>query len=439
VHKFARGSWPPPDKVAFDPESVRLCVEWASPEFVDAPDPGAGLPPPLHLDAEPRASRRRQALLAYCGDRFNFQVAAPPAYYALAGAWLRLGRSLDLDERRGAYWVRFLNAPLLAGLVLLAGAFCRRWVREPADARLGVPLLVAFLPQDSFYAITRDVLSPLVCLAGLMLLLDWRGRERPGALRSALVGLATALAALTHLLNGFLALLLAAALLRRARAGDPGSAAAAGAAAPLPVALWCVRNLLLSGDPTGTAAKIEVLGWTPGFAGFGHPLFRAAGAWTFWEGLLVSLWRGELYWHAQRMAHPSLDAFYAIGSTALLAAAAVAALRRRGADAAPVGWLWACFGIPVLALAALSLAFDFSDSLYPSAAHPFFTSGRLAAGALVPFLVLWVQGAAELLRPVALPRAVLCFTALTCLAMAASEALLMAPVFASPYNLFGPG
>jgi len=38
------------------------------------------------------------------------------------------------------------------------------------------------------------------------------------------------------------------------------------------------------------------------------------------------------------------------------------------------------------------LIYDFHDCFYPSREHPYFTSGRLLLGALIPFLLLFVFG-----------------------------------------------
>ena len=43
-------------------------------------------------------------------------------------------------------------------------------------------------------------------------------------------------------------------------------------------------------------------------------------------------------------------------------------------------------------LGFLSIIYDFQDCFYPSRAHPYFTSGRLMLGALIPFLLLYLYG-----------------------------------------------
>ena len=41
-------------------------------------------------------------------------------------------------------------------------------------------------------------------------------------------------------------------------------------------------------------------------------------------------------------------------------------------------------------LALLSIQFDFGNCINPSREHPYFTSGRLLSGALIPFAVVYV-------------------------------------------------
>ena len=49
-------------------------------------------------------------------------------------------------------------------------------------------------------------------------------------------------------------------------------------------------------------------------------------------------------------------------------------------------------------LALLSIQFDFGESIGPTRIHPYFTSGRLLSGAMIPFALMYVYGIAFLLR-----------------------------------------
>src|SRR5215510_1369172 len=71
------------------------------------------------------------------------------------------------------YWIRFLNVPLVAMMVWLAYVTARTIAPERMDLRIGVPLLVAFIPQNVFYAMNNDVLSPLGFGAVFLCMLQW--------------------------------------------------------------------------------------------------------------------------------------------------------------------------------------------------------------------------------------------------------------------------
>jgi hypothetical protein len=456
ILKYARGHWPGGAIERFDPDTRRLVLLYGTAEYFNPPErfPGGVVPRPLW----PRPDLAAQVLAGPLGELpINQEVHSPPVYYAVAAAWYRLGGWLGLGDGQRLYWVRFLNAPLFALLVWGAYRFCRDWYPGRRELRLGVPLVLTFLPQDVFYSINSDVLSAPMFVVSLLLLLTWYARERPGAGLSAVLGLLVALTFLVKLTNVALPVVFAAtvllAVIRALRGGRaasvlPGAAVALSAAA-LPVALWLARNAVLLGDPTGTRMKIEHLGWSrrPLAALFTHPIFTPGGLFEFWNHLVRTLWRGELIWHYAPMTHPLLDGFYTGSATLLLIAAALARGLRarpavpdertpRGAEEIVDPVVWASVLLSVLCLAVLSVSFEYGRSFYPSAEHPYFTSGRLVTGALVPFFVLYLDGLAFVMRPVARTVDPLVVVALVSLVMTVSDGALTAPIFASPDNWF---
>jgi hypothetical protein len=168
--------------------------------------------------------------------------------------------------------------------------------------------------------------------------------------------------------------------------------------AGLPIGGWLAWTKCHFGDFTGTAAKIQFLGWThkPFGEWWHHPIFTPHGLWTFVSGLLATFWQGEFLWHRQPLASPVVDAIYAVSSIGFVGVAMAALLFRSNAATGPQRQaLW--FGFLCLVAAAaflgfLSIIYDFQDCFYPSRAHPYFTSGRLILGALIPFLLLFVYG-----------------------------------------------
>jgi hypothetical protein len=79
--------------------------------------------------------------------------------------------------------------------------------------------------------------------------------------------------------------------------------------------------------------------------------------------------------------------------------------------------------------------YDFQDCFYPSRALPYFVSGRLMLGMLVPFLILFACGLDRLMSQFANATKFLVLIALLAF-MLASEYTIDAPVFPSGYNWF---
>ncbi len=90
----------------------------------------------------------------------------------------------------------------------------------------------------------------------------------------------------------------------------------------------------------------------------------------------------------------------------------------------------------MLFLAVISLPFDFHDCAYPSRLYPYFVSGRIISGALLPFVLIYASGlelVTNRLRKWVPPVAVL---ACLMLFITVSEIRVRSVVFSSPYNFF---
>jgi hypothetical protein len=446
VLKYARGYWPTPGPDRYEPETAWYVGRFGSLEYHRDParPSRAELPPPTWRLPDREAQARIAAQEAYLRPRHSLEADQPPVYYAAAGAWLVLGRELGLNGGPLLYWVRSLSALGAFVTVLAAWGLLREPYAGSPLVRLGAPALLAVLPQDALYYVTGDALSPL--LGGMAFLLTLRLARHPGlgSRDYALAGLATAAAFLCKYPNA--ALMLSGAVCCGAVWRSPPVASGAGrrwglfwGVALLPPLLWLGRNAWVGGDASGTAFKVETLGWgrKPLAEVLDHPLFTPAGVVEFLGGLVPRFWRGELVWYRYELAWPPADAVY-LASTLLLLTLAAAALTRRArapamrlAEASALTATLAGVGI----LALLSLIFVFHDTSVPSAQHPYFVQGRLISGVLVPFALLWVRGleVATARLPAAVGWALL--AALAALALG-SEVWLAAPVFASPYNAF---
>lgn len=433
-------------------ESLPFIAIYGTPEYLWPPatQPGGTNPPPPWK--QPLSSVRARLVAKEDAYRANFQnheAASPPLYYALAGGWWRLGRLLHLDGATLLYWLRFLNVPLIVGLVWLGWRAARNIFPENSFVQLAVPALIAFLPQTTFYTINNDVLAPLAFGAAFVLLLKcWVADTLPPRLALA-TGLALAAAFLTKSSN--LPLLAAAGVFLAAkvrmlkRSGNLRESVRSllilGLAAALPMAAWMAWCRLNFGDFTGASLKVHFLGWTyqPFTEWFHHPLFSRAGFWFFLERNIATFWQGEMLWQRQPLALPGVDSTYVVLSLGALALALAAWLSRpspfTAVQRAALGLGFLCMLAAFGFFAWLSVRYDFQDCFYPSRAQPFFVSGRLMLGLLIPFLLLFAAGLDRLVyrfqnsTKFALLLALLTF-------MLVSEIAIDTPVFSNSYNWF---
>ena len=98
--------------------------------------------------------------------------------------------------------------------------------------------------------------------------------------------------------------------------------------------------------------------------------------------------------------------------------------------------LFTALGVSVMFLMALSLPFDFGRCPNPSREEPFFTSGRLIIGVLVPFLILLVRGIEFLLSRWAPNVGPAVMVAAIVLMSLVSQLVLISAVFPSEFNWF---
>jgi hypothetical protein len=210
--------------------------------------------------------------------------------------------------------------------------------------------------------------------------------------------------------------------------------------AAIPVGSWMLWTRFHFGDFTGSTAKIGLLGWTrkPFGDWWQHPIFTLRGVWIFWSDLIGSFWHGEVSWHGQPLRWRAADEFYAVSVLLLFAAAAVGLRKQTGLSVfqrQSIGSAILIFLAGVMFLALLSIQFDFGNCINPSREHPYFTSGRLLSGALIPFVVVFVYAVSWMFGRIntALPLIVL---VLIVAFVTTSEILTYRVVFASEHNWF---
>ena len=431
-------------------ETLNWIVPYASPEFLSPPEEfqNGRFPTPLWKQSGPEVDLEMAATRAAWSGQVNFESSQPPLYYALASTWWWIGKRIGFAGLESLYWIRFLNVLLIAIVVWMGYLTARTIFPDRMELRIGVPLLLAFIPQNVFFTINNDMLSP-VCFGMLFLLvLQWLRVERYPLWLGAATGLAIAASYLTKLSNlPFIgvAVVVIAVKLSRATRRTSGSGLTALAAllicAAIPIGIWMVWNKVHFDDLTGSTAKIGLLGWRrkPMAAWWQHPIFTPGGLWVFWSSLIASFWRGELIWHGRFLKWRFVDWFFAISSTVLLLSAikgiakqsCFSSFQRQAIASAIIVWLAGIFF-----LAVLSIQFDFGESTGPTRVHPYFTAGRLLSGALIPFALTYVSGIAFLFRRAkgaVLPLSVIVGIVLV---IALSEIAVNHVVFASEHNWF---
>jgi hypothetical protein len=435
VLKYSRGHLPAASLEKYDPEAAEIIINSAQGDFFDIP-----------VDKSP--DMWAQAV-AFQRNRDNRETWAWPVYYLLAGLWCRLGESLAITGAELLYWIRFLDVPLAVVFVWLSWLFSRRFFRDNFQERIAVPLLVAFFPQDIFYAITGDVLSPVVFAAAFFMLLEIYLSEKSWKYH-LFAGLLIAATFLTKASNIAIMLLAAFVMLvkvmqaaRQKRLGQYlFPLAAMVIAALLPVVFWLGRNYILFGDAVGAAVSIKSRTWTikPLSEMFNHPILTPSGFIYFISELTKTFWRGEFIWRKKIIASSSMDLFYTVSSAVFLAGSIAGfvwgkAGENKSRRFAVVASLFVLV-VSVLFLAFMSMRYDFGTCVYPSVDKPYFTSGRLIAGTILPFLFLYVCGLHRILSKLRCASALLFIVGIIVVAITVSEIVLSWSVFTSPHNWF---
>jgi hypothetical protein len=452
VYEYSRGHLPGSDLLKSDAEMARVFTLYGSSEYFKPRALLRQFHRDLPIAAMPAELKERYypEVFAFWHAQSNIETQSPPVYYMVAAVWYRLGELLGARDWRLAYWVRFLNAILYGAFVWLAFKFVLDVYPERSFLCAGVPLLLAVFPQDVFYGVNRDALSPLLA-AGFLLLLcrAWRA-ENPGHRELFAAGLLAGLAFLTDVSNVvLLGALLIALLLKSRQVGKLEKsdreqtliALSFLAALALP-ALWLARNRMVMGDLTGSQAKIFYLGWVPKPLTeiWRHPIFTPAGTGYFFHELIDGFWRGEIAWSGMPLRNAVAERFYLISTLLLLAVFLVQFVRNRGTEGRLQRWneylsLY-LVAASVIFMAAISLLFDFQDCLYPSRAWPYFVSGRIIIGALLPFAVLYLSGFEALLLPLRKYLHPIVPLLVICISIVCVEVALTATVFQSHFNFF---
>ncbi|HYA79236.1 MAG TPA: DUF2142 domain-containing protein, partial [Candidatus Nitrosopolaris sp.] len=131
----------------------------------------------------------------------NYESSQQPLYYVAAALWWHIGQWCGLKGLYLLYWLRWLNVLFVAALIWV-GYFAARLVfPERRLLRLGVPALIAFFPQQAFYSIQNDILSPLCFGVAFICLVRWLRADPPGLGLGVVTGLSLAATFLAKMSN----------------------------------------------------------------------------------------------------------------------------------------------------------------------------------------------------------------------------------------------
>jgi hypothetical protein len=452
VIKYARGYLPSNQSNKFDQESAEMIAGYGTTEY-------------FHRESVMFRTPFSAAKVNYYLTIDNHEAFSPPLYYMIAGAWYNLGKVIGFRAGYLLYWIRFMNLPIYTLLLWVAYLFCRYTEPDNLHLRMGILLLLSFLPQDVFYSINGDVLSPLLFTSGLLLLTKIY-RDNSSFWLYPLAGIMFAGTVLVKLSNFPALLIFIIILLMLVRKFNSTGQLVNSAphllamlvAIIVPLIIWIgfnlwvprqcrgitQENLYSLGDITGASHKIEYFGWTvKPFSEWGnHPVFTLQGIVYFLSELTRTFWRGEFVWHLERVASKGADIIYIV-TTLIFGTAGIAGIiserKNVSSDKKYLNYLLIFILVSyILFLMMLSIRYDFGDCLYPSKEFPYFTSGRLILASLVPFLIIYIKGIELITAKISKRINSIAVIIIIVLYSGISEIVIIIErgVFASPYNFF---
>ncbi|MFA5291854.1 MAG: DUF2142 domain-containing protein [Phycisphaerae bacterium] len=448
VCKYAEGRIPEKGIESYDRRTLELLIIYAGPEYFSGAVSASDILPLWKYPDVEKTEDFQNRLDSYLGE-INHETGSFPVYYLCAGQCSNWGKFIGLNKGDLIYFLRFLNIPVFIAMVWIAYLTGKLLFPDNNFLQKGLPIMVAFFPQDSFYSITNDALSPLLFSLSFFMLMKILFEEKSLSFYffTAAVIAVTFLNKITNItmlaLLGLVIILKFRQIIteRKLKENILRLFVLLGVSI-IPLCLWMIRNYIVLGDITGDAAKIDFLGWKvrPFSQIWHHPIFSLSGLMFFLTELTKTFWRGEFVWHLKRISSNFFDLLYVISTGVFLLVSLVFLFRNKQKRQRTVFQLsFVLIAVSVLMLAVLSVLYDYGKCWYPSQEHPYFTSGRLIVTALVPFLILYLNGLEKLLTALKLRFNPLILVVFWVAAITISEIILTWKVFASPYNWFHLG
>ena len=450
VVKYSHGHLPNGMEMISSESAIYLAF-FSSCAYYGTPDkfPGHKMPSPPWTEPQEKMQQDAAANSTGWQKLQNYETPQAPLYYVVAGLWWNLGKGLGLHDGRLLYWLRFLDIALVIAAIWLGYAAAKIIFPENLFIRLGVPTVIAFIPQTAFYSIGNDALSPVSFGITFILVVKWLRSDNPSLLQGVAMGLAFAVTWLTKATNlpllaiaGLAVLIKTRQLLLDGKRRTLEAFLAFIGCAALPALAWMARCKRNFGDYTGSKAMTDFFGWTikPFPDWWHHPIFSPYGVWTYLSGQVGTFWQGEFYWLNHPLFLPGSNLIYT-GLSIILPAMVLFAVYPRTSNTtgsqerAALALSLTCFVAAVGFFALVSIIYDFHDAPNPTREHPFVREGRLMLGALIPFTVTFVYGLDRLLKRLG-TNAKFFILAGMILIMVTTEVATDWPVFSNPFNWF---
>ncbi len=451
VYKYSLGHIPKEKIENYNRRSAELIILYNTPEYLSRPDRFAdsGIYPPIWTIPNVHKTEMFHRRLSYLQNRKNHETASFPTYYIIAGLWCAAGRTIGINGGYLLYWIRFLNIPLVAVLVYFSYLIGRTFSGNNPTQKLGLPIMTAFFPQDVFYSINSDTVSPVLFAISFFMLLQIYF-ENKSFLYHGLAGLAVSACFLVKVSNLAVLVLIGVVVLLKTRKLLSEKQRkiyllkllVLMVAMIVPISIWLMRNYFLFNDITGLTHKSEHLGWTikPLSQLWHHPIFSIKGLLYFLSKITETFWRGEFVWYFERISSRSADVFYITSTMIFISISGIALiLNRNDSDKRQRFVLRISFCVVVISLllmAVLSTLYDFGNCWYPSPEKPYLVSGRLILCVLLPFLLIYVDGLKHIFSRLKKFAAPLVVISLIAIAITISELLISWEIFESQYNWF---
>ena len=428
-------------------ESAYYIPRYESPEYFNAPEnqPNGIFQSPPWTKPESAMQRYYSEGTVYWSNNYlNHELSQAPLYYVIAGSWTNLGKLLGIGGGYMLYWIRFLNILFMVALVVIARKTAIELFPEDPFFRIGIPLLVAFIPQDSYYCIQNDVLSPVAFGVTFLLLIKYINTEFKSNILAFGAGLSLSLTMLVKVSNlPLFPICITSSLLlfirtQRINRTHYITLMLFISSALIPVTIWFLRNYFVFGDLTGSEEKIKILGWTHRNISewFQHPIFTFTGITEFTTGIISTFWRGEMIWWTKPIADSISDMFFILSTLIFIIAGIFINKNNNKLFSQSNKIAIASFISVILFMILLSISFDFGNCENPSRMHPYFVSGRLISGVLIPFGILYLQGMNTILFKIRDQKIKLYILASAVVIITALEYINHIPVFESKFNFF---